>query len=217
MELCENSIFPVLKNSDFKRRGLHFYRYVNDVVQTLNIQKSQWNSYNDSLRFTINVGLYNDELSFTYTEKPKSFPKVSDSFIQTRLGHLVYKKDEWYEITLNSVKAVAKQLEQDLTIALLPFFESNKSLLSISSLIEMDNNFVLSSYNHILLLVKVDKKNRAETMLQEEYKKALNPKGSTHTVDFPDGTQKVSIIDPQINKVYIERLEKLAQNHSLHI
>ncbi|MGF1636826.1 MAG: DUF4304 domain-containing protein, partial [Cyclobacteriaceae bacterium] len=61
-DILRLTIAPALKEMGFKKKGQHFNRQINDIYQCFNIQKSKWNSYNESLSFTFNVGFYSELL-----------------------------------------------------------------------------------------------------------------------------------------------------------
>ncbi|MFD2034489.1 DUF4304 domain-containing protein [Belliella marina] len=97
-DLLKFTIAPALKNLEFKKKGLHFNRKVNDIFQCLNIQKSKWNSYDESVSFTFNLGFYYGKINSVLSETEVSIlsPCVNDCFIQGRIGSLTKNIDHWF-------------------------------------------------------------------------------------------------------------------------
>jgi len=70
----ENLIKPLLKKKGFRKRGGTWWRHLDDFIQVVNIQGSQW-----SKNFYINLGIYIRELG------SKEWPAEPECHIRHRL------------------------------------------------------------------------------------------------------------------------------------
>lgn len=214
--LLKEVINPFFKERGFRRKGTHFAKQLNDIFQTFNVQKSQWNSYHDSLSFTFNLGFYNHTLYLESWGRSeiKDFPKHYDSQIEFRLGNISHGRDYWYKLTKAiPFEKVKHEVEQDLNKHVDNLFNKHQTLQSLENLIGnyswIDN--VIGPYNRISILWHTGKKNEAKKQLQTQYKKALIPQSSTATIVYPDGRKEEKVSKPTINQSYIENIERLAK------
>ncbi len=129
--ICKEIIIPFFKDFGFKRKNLHFSKQNNDIIQCFNVQKSQWNSYNNSIDFTFNFGFYNAEISSIVDNEIVwlEFPKTYDCFINNRLGIFSHKRDHWYTLSKKiDTSKTAEKIKDDLEKYLKPIFENYDSL-----------------------------------------------------------------------------------------
>jgi len=220
-EIYKETVLPLFKKQGFKRKGQNFMRTINDVTQTVNLQKSRWNHV-ESLSFTFNIGVYNAEIQKVYStiQKQIEFPNVTDSFFQDRLGTFSHKEDYWYELTPKTDKlAFINDLKYDLETFLFEMFNQHNSWRSMEFFVteeENYNGFNLFPYRKIIFFMEIDQTDKAIKLLQQEYKESLIPKSSILTTNFPDNSQ-TKISEPSLNQRYINSLKELASHYSLDL
>ncbi|MDP1745004.1 MAG: DUF4304 domain-containing protein [Bacteroidota bacterium] len=219
-EICKGAIIPFFKEFGFKRKTLHFARQINDLTQCFNVQKSHWNSYNDSVTFTFNFGFYNKDISSIVADKEieTEFPKTYDCFIQNRLGTFSHKRDHWYTLSKNiDATKTAKQIKVDLEKYLKPIFENYSSLDKLKMFLEKDEKYIsqtLSPYYLIAFYMLTNQVEKGRQTIKEHYKKALTPQTVTDTINFPDGRKEVKT-KTYINQHYIDRIERFALKYNV--
>jgi len=84
-ELIKDYLAPVLKNNGFRKSGLNFWRDNVNVIDVLNIQKSQWNDAWEA-SFYINLGVYWKAFHRDQCAEFKSkFPREYDCTVFSRV------------------------------------------------------------------------------------------------------------------------------------
>jgi hypothetical protein len=220
--ICKETIIPFFKEIGFKKKSLHFSKQTNDITQCFNVQKSQWNSYNDSLMFTFNFGFYNSEITSIITDKEvqNDFPKTYDCFIQNRLGTFSHNRDHWYTIARNiDPYKTAKEIKSDLEKYLNPIFENYTSIETLKQFIEKDEKYIsptLSPYYLIAFYMLTDQKEKGRKTILEHYQSALKPQTVTDTIVLPDGTRQEKV-KTYINQFYIDGIKKLADRYEVKL
>ena len=219
-EICKGTIIPFFKDLGFKRKTLHFAKQINDITQCFNVQKSQWNSYNDSVTFTFNFGFYNADISSIIADKEiqNEFPKTYDCFIQNRLGTFSHNRDHWYTLSKNiDATKTAEQIKSDLEKYLKPMFENYTSLDKLKMLLEKDEKYIsptLSPYYLIAFYMLTSQVEKGRQTIREQYNNALIPQTVTDTIVFPDGTRKETV-RTQLNQYFIDGIKKLADRYEV--
>lgn len=56
-EILSQYLAPLMKSHGFRKRAQRFWRDNGQVIDVLDLQKSQWNSFRHA-QFTINLGLF---------------------------------------------------------------------------------------------------------------------------------------------------------------
>lgn len=220
--ICKETIIPFFKENNFKRKSLHFSKQTNDIVQCFNVQKSQWNSYNDSVTFTFNFGFYNSDITsiITDNEVQNDFPKTYDCFIENRLGTFSHNRDHWYTIARNiDPYKTAEQIKSDLEKNLKPIFENYTSLETLKQFIEKDEKYIsptLSPYYLIAFYMLTDQKAKGCETIVEHYQSALKPQTVTDTIVLPDGTRQEKV-KTYTNQYYIDGIKKLADKYGVKL
>ena len=221
--ILKDTIAPFFKNLGFKKQGQNFARATNDIIQCFNVQKSQWNSYDSSVSFTFNFGFYNSEIKRIAWSKEvsPSFPKTTDCFVYSRVGTFIHNKDHWYELNASlDKKQVGLDIKHDLESHVRETFEATKSLKDLAQFIEIsgkDNAWIFPPYDDIVFLMATGQTEKGTSVLMSEYNKAIIPKTTTHTTNYPDGRVEVRTSKPSINKFYIEQLERLAKYYQVDL
>ena len=219
-EIFKGVIIPFFKELGFKRKTQHFARQTNDITQCFNVQKSQWNSYHDSLSFTFNLGFYNEEIRTLSwgQEIPTDFPKTTDCFIQDRLGTYSHKHDNWYEISKRVDRnKVAERVKSDLEKYLKPLFDDYKSLSDLKQFSERNTGYLLSPYGQIVFLMMTGQIEKGKQFMKEQYKIALTPQTTTLIINSPDGKSEVITSKPYINQSYVDNIERLAKHYDIEL
>jgi len=215
-EILKETIIPFLKGFGFKRKSQNFYRQVNDIGQCFNVQRSQWNSYNDSVVFTFNLGFFSQEIFRIVSERTEVivFPKTTDCFIQHRLGYYSHGRDHWYELARNIKKEdVKKQIGMDLANHLKPLFDKYTSLEALKGLVDKDEKNVgpvFAPYYLIVFYMTTGQTGKGVQTIKESYVKALKPMTVTDTVNYPDGRSETKT-RTSMNQHYINGIERLAK------
>lgn len=221
-EICKGTIIPFFKEFGFKRKTLHFSRQTNEITQCFNVQKSQWNSYNDSVSFTFNFGFYNFDISSIVADKEIAieFPKTYDCFIQNRLGTFSHNRDHWYTLSKNiDATKTAEQIKSDLEKYLKPMFESYTSLDKLKLFLEKDKKYIsltLSPYYLIAFYMLTNQIEKGQQTIKEHYKEALIPQTVSDTISFYDGRKEIKT-KTYINQHYIDSIERLAQKYNVEL
>lgn len=221
-DILKVTIAPTLKQMGFKKKGLHFCKKVNDIFQCFNIQRNKWNSSNEKFSFTFNIGFYCEKINNVLREKEESnwFPQVNDCFIQLRIGNLIYKKDYWYEfVNIYSFEKVNDQVYKDIEFVLKSYFEKYNSLGNLKDFagaIGLENNLI-SPLGKFVFLMITNQIEAANKQIREEYKNALEPQSTTHTINYPNGTSKIYTYQPSVNEHFIANLEKYAKNYGIEL
>ncbi|MEG0760384.1 DUF4304 domain-containing protein [Chryseobacterium sp.] len=220
--ICKEIIIPFFKEFGFKRKTLHFARQVNDITQCFNVQKSKWNSYNDSVTFTFNFGFYNADITSIVAENftQNDFPKTYECFIQNRLGIFSHNRDHWYTLSKNiDLKNTATEIKNDLDKYLKPIFDNYNSLETLKILIEKDEKYIsptLSPYYLIAFYMLTNEKEKGQKTIIEHYQNAIKPQTVTDTIVFPDGTRQEKV-RRSINQHYIDSIKKLAEKYDVEL
>jgi hypothetical protein len=123
--LLKTHIAPFLKARNFTRKGRHFWRDNGPVIDTLNLQKSQWNSGKDA-KFCINLGLIWPEVEASFRNKDRTpHPSADASTVSVRLGKLVTGRDHWWEVSIETnLDELESEVIKALTDYALPWMET---------------------------------------------------------------------------------------------
>lgn len=219
--LMLNIVFPIFKKNNFRKQANHFSRKINDITQTFNIQKSQWNS-KENISFTFNIGFYSEKIfkDIRGSNTP-DFPKTYDSFIYIRAGHLVYGNDKWFDVSQNTdflqlEKEILKVVNEVVNL-----FNSYTTLISLKDITSKYGSIgAFSGFEKASFFVSINEKEEAQKILKELYTDALNPRPSTMTILNPDGSVKEETIYPidySIQKKRINKYKDFANKHSLKL
>ena len=82
-----NAIKPLMKDAGFKKKAFNWYRKIDDVVQVLNIQGSQWSKF-----MYINLGIYFLDLG------SKVQPPAYECHIRERLNGITTDLSRYNEL-----------------------------------------------------------------------------------------------------------------------
>lgn len=221
-ELMQNCIAPIFKRLGFKKSNLNFNRTINELVQCVNIQKSQWN-HSECISFTINLGFYNESV-FRIAKNggnQSKFIKVDECFVWGRSGHLIYNHDYWYEIDMESdLKEIQQQITNDLDYHIMPLFEELQTLNSLCNVLRVTSEnrpfkLMVSIYDLSVLELEFGDFERGRTILIDEYKEAIIPKSTSHKTVYPDGREEVRWSELSVNFYAVEKLKRIARHYKI--
>lgn len=125
-KIINDGFHQILKPLKFRKKGNNFYIFLNGVGHLINIQKSQ-SSSKDSLKFTINTGIFLPEywsLVYNYfNQDAPDFPKESECILRRRIGHLKNGDDLWYDVNQQTHEAsLIEEMKKNLNGFILPHF-----------------------------------------------------------------------------------------------
>jgi hypothetical protein len=216
-------IAPKLKEIGFKKSNLNFNRSFDDVIQLINIQKSQYN-HSERLIFTVNIGFYNSrifEISRNRTE-PK-FVTIDNCFLWGRSGLLIYGHDYWYELNFNSdFKDLVVKIEDDFRDHIFPLYERFQKLNSLIDFLRINAKgrpfSLMASLEDVSILeMEFGDFERGKNILIDIYKKAIIPTSTKHTTVYPDGKEEVRWSELSINDFHVLMLRRIANTYSIDL
>lgn len=204
---------PVLKALEFKKSGVNFFRYTEEIVQTFNIQKSSFSSSSE-LSFTGNIGFIEPEtyLKLYQVDSLPKTPKCTDAIIQFRFGHLTDTTDYWYRIKQScDLSDVYPKLAQDIS-TLRDFFENHRTIRSLEEFTrdKAKINPFWGEVGQFALLKKLGKDKEARSILESAYQKAQVPQSLVTVNEKINGIWIEKMSEPEINHHWKERIEKAA-------
>lgn len=215
-QILKGTIIPFFKDFGFKRKSQNFYRQTNDIGQCFNVQRSQWNSYDDCVSLTFNLGFFSQEIDRIVRDKAGmiEFPKTVDCFIQNRLGIYTHGRDHWYNLARNIRKDdVMSQVEKDLAHHLRPLFEKFTSLEVLKELVDKDEKNispVFHPYYLIAFYMTTGQSEKGIQRIKENYSKAMKAVPTREAINYPDGRPGTRP-RTSVNQSYIDGIERLAK------
>ena len=219
-DIVKRTVAPFFKGLGFKKNGNGFNRTTNDIIQAVNIQKSQWN-HADNVSFTFNIGFFSGDIYKDSWDKdiPK-FIREYDCPLHFRLGHVTKQTDYWYELNEKvTADDLGNEIKDHLDNFLKPILETVQTMNSMKEFITRNKDIKLTTAttDQIVLLLKTGDRDKAEKLLRDEYKDSLTPKESVSVTTYPDGRREEKISKPTINKVYVDRLKRLASLNKIEL
>jgi hypothetical protein len=204
---------PVFKSLGFKKSGTNFFRQTDELIQTFNFQKSPWNN-KSQISFTGNVGFIEPmtHLKLHQVETLPKFPKCYESIVQFRLGYLTDGRDYWYTLRSKSnLSDLSAKIGSDLQLVK-DVFESHKTLLSLE--VYFSDSTKVNPFwregGQFALYKKLGKDEVARRILLSAYKQAKKPKSWFSVKEMVSGFWKEKKSKPEVNQIWIERLEQVA-------
>ncbi|MCO5947724.1 DUF4304 domain-containing protein [Mucilaginibacter flavidus] len=221
--IIKTVVSPLLKRRGFKKKNFNYNRAINGLVQSINIQRSQYN-HSESISFTINLGFYNSRIfQISKNRLEPQFVTSDNCFVWGRSGMLIYNKDYWYKLNLNdSYNLVLLQVENDFNNHIIPLFAKLDTLTSIIefSRIDYENRpfRLIANIDEVSILeLEYGDFDRGKDILSKEYNKAIIPKSTKHTTVYPDGREEIRWSEPGVNKFHIELLQRIANNYGVEL
>ena len=170
--VIKEGIAPVLKNNNFKKKGLNFYKDLGNIGHAIKIQKDKNNS-KDEIRFTINIGIFSKPYWFAeynYDDKTSHpiFPQESISIIRKRIGDVKYGRDYWYELESQRIeRKVTSECVSDCEKYILPYLNT---ILTQNDLIKyLESNLEKShfAYRLFTLFCEIGDREKASILYQK--------------------------------------------------
>jgi hypothetical protein len=153
-EIVKDTISPLFKERGFKKKGNNFAKILPDLAWTVNIQSYKGNT-KDDVQFTINTGIYIDQLFGTYyLTVPPPFPRENYSVLRQRITELKNMPDKWYKLTpTTDIEEIKKLIISDIEDIIFPYFDQMQTIDDVIQ--EMERNEKQRSYEspHILTIL----------------------------------------------------------------
>jgi len=127
-------LFKNLKDYGFRRRSPNLWREVEDVIQMLHFQSSQWGTKSKG-NFTINVAVTHPELFSLWTGRPfPANPATATWPLVQRIGHIIDGRDVWWDVDESTdAKILGTKISESYLNLLLNWLDQYSSLKSIES------------------------------------------------------------------------------------
>jgi hypothetical protein len=222
--IVKDVISPLLKQIGFKKKNLNFNCGLPDLIQSLNVQKSQYN-HSERIRFTINLGFYNSFIFKTSRDRvdEPQFVTSDNCFVWGRTGMLIYNTDYWYELdNSKEYREISQQIESDLKNHVIPLFIKMKTLNALLDFIRIDYKnrpvHLIANIDEVLILeLEFGDFFKGETILKRLYNEAIVPKSTKHTTVYPDGREETTWSEPSVNDFYINKLMRIARKYKIEV
>ena len=179
-EACiSNELTPNMKTLGFKKQNLNYFRNTGEIIQTFNIQRSQWNS-SQHIKFTGNIGL-TEPISYALINKLSKQPtqiKHYEAQFNVRLGQITDNEDYWYELNKsNQDEVVINKFRNDIKILcrFMESYESRNALLDLIKEKEKDSTFIFNPIDIYGLLKVSGQDKEAKEIFRKHYKELKEP------------------------------------------
>jgi hypothetical protein len=124
-KLIKDHLAPVMKDNGFRKSGANFWREDENVIDVLNIQKSQWNDAWDA-SFYVNLGAYWKAFHRTQdTEFKSKFPHEYDCTVFSRVSEPTI--NVWILRPDSDLRQVGTILTETVQQIAFPWFEEMHS------------------------------------------------------------------------------------------
>ncbi|QKF60875.1 DUF4304 domain-containing protein [Campylobacter curvus] len=123
--LIKQTAKPLLKENGFTKKGLNFFKKQNELIFTINFQKSSTNSPFET-KFYINCGVYASIFDTTLGKNARLYPKEYECHFRERISAILKEKDGYFIDQNTDVSELGKKLTQDLNLAI-KFFDEIKN------------------------------------------------------------------------------------------
>jgi hypothetical protein len=134
-ELLKDYLAPLMKDSGFRKSGANFWRDDANVIDVLNIQKSQWNNAWEA-SFYVNLGVYWKAFHRDQGSEFKSkFPREYDCTAFSRVLEPTAKT--WRLMPSADISDVGNTLIETIQEIAFPWFEEMHSETNILSHLKM--------------------------------------------------------------------------------
>jgi hypothetical protein len=221
-QLNNKIIHPILLLNGFKENKLTYTKENSEITQIINIQKGNKWTYQgiERIIFTINIGIYNaDIFAESKSEIPPKFPKEYHCFLRCRIGQLTNESDKWFEITSESdINKINSDVIYAINKIVLPCLGKINSLKDAQSIYDDNKSIIMSNdeVDQTILLIKVNRKNEAEILLNKLYNKSLLPIIYRENKINKNG-KKVEIEHKIINADFQKKILQIAENNGILI
>jgi hypothetical protein len=190
--LISEVIKPILKENNYKKKSLTFYKSDGDLTYVLNFQRSLENTA-EKAKFYLNCGIYSSQIDKTLDGIEIKEPKEYECHYTVRIGQLKNTGDDGYIIDKTTdIDALKSTINSDLNFAL----ELFDKILTLPDLIKQmiehnSKDFDLFEY----LVLKDDNENLKRQLIKmhsfwgyekqwKSIRKNLNIILKTHNKDY---------------------------------
>lgn len=156
-----NHITPFLKKEGFEKKGNNFYKKLHKNYGIINFQKSQ-DSSNDYLKFTINFGVYSDNLgqTFDFAYDESKLPDVWSCHWLARIGQFMpASPDHWWSInssdSLDNINSVVISNIQNIVIPEIGEHLADDYLAECWLMNKYAGTTVINRFKYLTFLLKV--------------------------------------------------------------
>lgn len=170
--VLKKGLIPILKINGFKRQGHNFYKSLDDISHTINIQKDKW-STKDEIKFTFNVGIFSNkywlsEFDFDNTGFIPAFPKESESIIRKRIGELKFGDDYWYSVESQRLeRKLIKDVENDIKEFVLPFLNTINTTKDLINHLKSIQTISENNYKLFIMLAEEGLMDEAQVIFNQ--------------------------------------------------
>jgi hypothetical protein len=132
-QIISEVIKPVLKPHGFGKKGLNFYKRIDDLIFLLNIQHSHGNTA-DQTKFYINCGIHSTDMDRVIGRSELVEPKEYECYYKDRISSIVHAVNDGYLISSNTdLQALNSTIGKDLT-AVLSLFDTIRKTSDLTDL-----------------------------------------------------------------------------------
>jgi hypothetical protein len=174
-EIIKETIAPLFKAKDFKKRGNNFAKDCGEFALTVNIQSSRWNTP-EEVESTINTGIFTEKLFGTFYDfAPPQFPTEVNSVLRQRITELKNMPDHWYKLNSDSnIEELKKQIKADIETVIFPYFEQFNGIEDVIKEMENNEEQGIKETPHFLTILyhAYGYSDKAEKRIKESYMRA---------------------------------------------
>lgn len=128
-QILKRSVTPLLLKEGFTKRGLNYAKSLGEISWVINVQKSRWNTKNES-QFTLNCGVHIPNVVSKYVNQPEpETPDIAHCCVSARYGLLTPPYlDKWWtlkdaDIGLSDDSQIEEELKIALNATIFPFLQ----------------------------------------------------------------------------------------------
>lgn len=216
--IVKEVIAPIFKELGFRKNANNFYLDHGFIGQVFNVQQSQWNSKEDKT-FVFNLGLIDKELNIeVYDRELPKFPKEYDCDIRLRLGHLMNKGDNWYDLNKRTnIDKLKMLVKKDIETYALPFFKKYEEPKCWLEFFDWKYEPLTGPITKYLIIEKYGNKKKADLFWNNHYNEALVPKSQVSEIHTKNGQVIRDESEPTVNKKWVETIEEFAHRKNIEL
>ncbi len=209
--ILKDIVSPIFKSYGFKKQRNHFFRENEIIIQTFNVQQSQWNNA-ESKKFVFNTGIIEKEIHSKITEDTLPvFPKNTDADVHMRNGHIMNKGDLWYELNYSTnLKELKERVKKDISNYVITYFEYYNSPKNLLDFFDWEYEPVMSPLFKFYTIEKYGDKKDALKYLNELYLGAIEPQNDVFEMGLHGKTVYTEEKSAKINEEWVSKLKLIA-------
>jgi len=166
-EIIKETVKPLMKEKEYRKIGLTFYKEKKDLIYMINIQKSTHNNY-EKISFYINCCIHSKQMDEILDKEIKTRPKHYQCYYRKRIESILENSKKRYTITSDTEKQeLQKELKSNIRQAV-EYLEITNTLDKLIKLMIKQNG--LHNYREILLfLLKTSKADYTKMYIKKLY------------------------------------------------